>query len=143
MHTTIASSIIAAIFLAATHSAQAAELSASQVSKMVGVPIAKVETERSKFTPPVITRTYYSTKGDAVIIISNGPTVYWEQTRAAMAPTSKPFAGVPQAYKDEMLQGACAPSPTGYACVSPSVHYPSTKTTLSDDVLRKVLKAAL
>jgi hypothetical protein len=123
--------------------AQAAELSAEQVGKLLGVPIAKLSTERNRAQAQSTDTTYETAKGDAAIILHRGPVSNWAGVRDAVAAQSEPFPGLAQAFRVKKMNMVCALGGSGFVCITPSIHYLMSRTQPGDEALRALIKAAL
>lgn len=123
--------------------AQAAELSAEQVGKLLGVPIAKLSTERNRAQAQSTDTIYETAKGDAVIILHRGPASNWAGVRDAVIAQSEPFPGLAQAFRVKNIKMVCALAGSGFVCVTPSIHYVMNGTQPTDEALRALIKAAL
>jgi hypothetical protein len=134
---------LSSLLLAAASPCLAADLSAPDISRMLGVQISKVTTERHKVDARSTDTTYLASNGDPVLILHRGHISLWPSTRDAVASMSKPFPGISQAYQIDQLGMICAPGAREFVCVTPSVHFLMTKTKPSDDSLVSIIKAAL
>lgn len=134
---------LSSLIMAAALPCTAADLSASDISRLLGVQISKVTTERSKADARSSDTTYLSSNGDPVLILHRGHPSLWAGTRDAVAGMSKPFPGVSQAYRVDQVGMVCAPGGSAFVCVTPSVHYLMTNTKPSDAALLSIIKAAL
>lgn len=134
---------LTAILLTASAACMGSELSASEVTRHLGVPIAKVTKEPSRGAGKGTDITYLTANGTPVLLLYVGPSSNWPSTRDAVAGMSKPFSGISQAYIVESIGMICAPGAATFVCATPSEHYMMTGTKPSGDAMRAIIKASL
>ena len=134
---------LTAILLTASAASMGSELSASEVSRHLGVPIAKVTKEPSRGAGKGTDITYLTANGTPVLLLYVGQSSNWPCTRDAVAGMSKPFSGISQAYIVESIGMICAPGAATFVCATPSEHYMMTGAKPSADAMRAIIKASL